>query len=278
MNNATWPPAEGVVHGNVPGVVGLQLGEPDEDMGTRIFTGSHEFQGVPDNDWNMDIEWPQWINAVHNIALGKRCFIFGTGPSLVSQLPLLHLMRDEDTWTVNRMNKFTELPFTPTNHMITEPGPIGGFGKTIFPQYDYPTAKNRIAVSWWPVSAPGWLWCPKAPDDIHIRWEGFHGFDDRLPPIPTGWASPLTGCQLAAWMGYREFYFLGIDTTQLGQAWDVEHGRTLRPRNVRSIMECFDRARTEIELRGAKIIDCTPGGLMNQEGVLEYRPLEEVLA
>lgn len=278
MNKADWVTADGGGFANVPGVPNLQLGERDEDMGIRIFTGGHETQGTPDNDWGMDIEWPEWLNSVHNIALGKRTFILGTGPSLVAQLPLLERLQNEDTWTVNRMNKFTDLPFIPTNHMITEPGPIGAFGKIIFPQYDYPTAQNRIAISWWPVSAPGWLWCPKAPDDIHIRWEGFHGFDDRLPPIPTGWASPLTSCQLAAWMGYREFYFLGIDTTQLGQAWDVEHGRTLRPRNVRSIMECFDRARTEIELRGAKIIDCTPGGLMNQEGVLEYLPLEEVLA
>jgi hypothetical protein len=259
----------------------LDLGVKDrDDMGTRIFTGIQSmdsFQGTPDDDWGMDVEWPEWIEKVHNVALGKRTFIFGTGPSLVSQLPLLHHMQNEDTWTVNRMHKFEDLPFTPTNHMVTEPGPIGGFGKSIFPNYDYPAATNRIAISWWPISAPGWLYCPKAPDDVQMRWEGFHGFDDRLPPLPTGWASPLTGCQLAAWMGYREFYFLGVDTTQVGQAWDVEQGRTARERNIRSILECFDRARTDIELHGAKIIDCTPGGLINQEGILEYVPLEEVL-
>ena len=84
--------------------------------------------------------------------------------------------------------------------------------------------------------------------------------------------------ELAAWMGFRTFNFLGCDTTQKGQAWDVEKGRTMQARNIRSILECFDRARIDIQLAGAEIWDCTPGGRLNQEGVLAYKPLEEALA
>ena len=78
-------------------------------------------------------------------------------------------------------------------------------------------------------------------------------------------------------MGYTEFYFLGVDTTQEGQAWDEKNGRTTYPRSILSILECFDRAKCQIEKAGRKIYDCTPGGRINQEGVLEYRALEDVL-
>ena len=78
-------------------------------------------------------------------------------------------------------------------------------------------------------------------------------------------------------MGYREFVMCGVDTTQVGQAWDVEQGRTARERNIRSILECFERARTDIELHGATIVDATPGGLINKEGILPYRSLEDIL-
>ena len=245
-----------------------------ESMSLRIFRGLDQERA--DTKWGMDIENPPWLEAVHNTQSG-RCFILGTGPSLTQQMPLLPHLDKETTWTVNRMQFWGDLPFTPNNHVVAEPGPIGGWGRFIFPQYDFPTAINRIAINWWPVTAPGWLWVPKAPDDIQMRWEGFYGLGDTFPPIPTGWASPLTLCQVAAWMGYDEFYFLGIDTTQTGQAWDAIQGRTANPRNIRSILECFDRANRDVRRAGRKIFDCTPGGRINQEGALEYVPLEDVL-
>jgi hypothetical protein len=263
------------VSGHVPK---LDLGFVEEDsMVLRVFNSLDAHQGTPEDDFGIDIEWPPWLDEVHNTKSG-RTFIFGSGPSLLSQVEWLHRMRHEETWTVNRIARWKDLPFTPTHHVVAEPGPIGAWGKMIYPQYDYPTATNRIAINWWPVTAPGWLWCPKAPDDIQMRWEGFQGLGDRLAPLITGWASPLTLCQLAAWMGYTEFYFLGIDLTQTGQAWDKESGRTMFPRNERSIMECFERARRDIERAGRTVIDCTPGGRVNESGVLEYREIAEVLS
>jgi hypothetical protein len=236
---------------------------------------------TPQNDWGLeDLPEMEWLQNVHNFYSGKRTFMLGTGPSLATQQHLLAPLQHEDTWTVNRMRRWYEqgqLPFTPTHHIVTEPGPCTWWGKMIEPRYDFPEAKNRIAVNWWPVTSPGWLWCPKAPDDIQIRWQGMFGFDDDLPPLPTGWASPLTGSQLAYWMGYDTVYFLGIDTTQEGQAWDPILGRTLRPRQIRSILDCFERAAREVKRHGRQIYDCTPGGRINQEGILEYRDLEEVL-
>ena len=245
----------------------------------RVFDGIKELQGTAETFWDLPgVKMPEWIEQAHNIALGKRTFIFGTGPSLAGQAELIKRMGDEECWTVNRMKRWGELPFIPMNHVIAEPGPTMGWGRLIRPEYDFPEAQNRIAINWWPVTAKGWLWCPKAPDDIQMRWEGFFGLGTTLPPIPTGWASPLTCSQLAAWMGYQEIYFLGVDTTQKGQAWDVEQGRTAKERNIRSILECFERAGREVKRAGRIMADCTPGGRVNQEGCLPYVELGELLA
>lgn len=248
--------------------------KPSGDMVTRAFQGI-ENQSHAEADFDMQLSQPDWIIKAHNTRSG-RIFMFGSGPSLAKQRDLMPLMQEEQTWTVNRFGKWKP-PFIPTHHSVAEPAPIMGDGKYVLPQYDFPKAQNRIAVSWWPVIAPGWLWVAKATDEIQMRWEGFQGLGEYLPPIATGWASPLTCSQVAAWLGYTEFYFLGIDTTQVGQAWDVETGRTTFPRSIRSICDSFARARAEIEKAGRTIIDCTPGGLINQEGILEYRDLAEVL-
>jgi hypothetical protein len=251
--------------------------EVQDTMAIRIFNGL-DGQGGAEDNWGMDLDIPDWIQEVKGVYQGQRCFILGTGPSLAKELPLLPRMADEETFTVNRMRNFKELPFTPRHHLVAEPGPIMEWGRVVNPVYDYPTAPNRIAVNWWPVYAPGWLWCPKAPDDIQIRWEGFFGLGDTFPPIPTGWASPLTSAQIAAWMGFTEIFFLGIDTTQGGQAWDAENGRTRFPRNIRSIVECFERAGRDMKRAGRKMYDCSQGGRINAEGALEYIALSEVLA
>jgi hypothetical protein len=236
---------------------------------------------TPENDWGLaDMADHSWLDGVHNFYQNKRAFMFGTGPSLVQQRSLLPALASEDTWTVNRMRFWYMsggLPFKPTHHIVTEPGPCTWWGKMVEPRYDFPEAKNRIAINWWPVTAPGWLWCPKAPDDIQIRWQGMFGFGEDLPPLPTGWASPLTGSQLAYWMGYETIYMLGIDTTQEGQAWDPILGRTLQPRQIRTILDCFERASREVKRHGRKMYDCTPGGRINQEGILEYVELGDVI-
>jgi hypothetical protein len=250
-----------------------------DEMSLRIFDGIHGFQGTAEDNWGygQDMTTPQWLQEAHNRKSG-RCFIFGTGPSLTSQMHLLHHMRTEETWTVNRMKHWKDLPFTPVNHCIAEPGPIMEWGRRINPNYDFPEATNKIAVNWWPVTAEGWLYVPKAPDDIQLRWNGFFGLDDFLPAIPTGWASPLTVAQVAAWMGHTEIFFLGVDTTQTGQAWDPVAGRTAYERNIRSILECFERAGRDMKRAGRIMADCTPGGRVNAEGCLPYVPLEEVLS
>ena len=247
--------------------------------------GSFDFKSSlsrPEDNWDMGANYrqPDWVMQAHNTAKVKQIFLFGTGPSLGGQLPLLQEMskQHKHTWTVNRMRTFKALPFTPLFHSIAEPAPVEAWGRGIYPLYDFPEAVNRIAVHWYPVYAPGWTWVAKAQDEQQIRWHGFFGLGDVFPPLPSGWASPLTVAQVAAWMGYQEFYFLGVDTTQKGQAWDAVQGRTARERNILAILECFDRARAQIQKAGRKVFDCTPGGRLNREGVLPYAELSDILA
>lgn len=258
----------------------LEVGRIDQaipdDRAIRLWPGL-DFQPDPSDNFGLPYGQPDWILDAHNTKSG-RVFILGTGPSLASQMDVLAGLRSEDTWTVNRMARWTDLPFIPTHHSVTEPGPIIDWGRGVHHEYDFPRAMNRIAVHWFPVTAPGWLWVAKAHDDVQLRWEGFFGLGDQFPPIPSGWASPITLLQVAAWLGYQEFYLLGCDTTQVGQAWDTEKGNTKQPRAILTILECADRARAEIEKAGRKLIDCTPGGRMNQEGILPYVDLAEVLA
>ncbi len=248
----------------------------DPTMVVRGFSGWLYDEERADINWLLTDPTPPWLEDVHNKYSG-RCFLFGTGPSIVKQLPLLRKMKDEYVFTCNRMKRWDDFPLNPFVHCVTEPQPFLEWGSTIVPDYDHPRAQNRVGCMWWPIRVPGWLWLPKAPEEIQMRWHGVKGFDEQFCAVPTGWASPLTILQLAAWMGFREFYFLGCDTSQDGQAWDVTNGRTVYPRNIRSILECFDRARIDIKLAGAKVYDCAPGGRLNQEGVLEYMDLAEVL-
>lgn len=260
---------------------------PADDRGMRLWSVMDDTRSI-ENGWNMTLRQPQWVLDAHNTRKG-RIFILGSGPSLVTQVALLPRLRTEETWTVNRMSMWGELGFRPTHHSITEPGPILDWGTRLasgwdedfqkhdISPFDFPGATNRIAIHWFETHIPGWLWCAKAVDDVQIRWQGFQGLGETLPPLPTGWASPLTSCQLAAWLGFTEFYFLGCDTSQKGQAWDVQNGTTRQPRSIVSILECFDRAKCDIQKAGRKIYDCTPGGKLNQDGVLEYVALEDVL-
>jgi hypothetical protein len=248
----------------------------DETMGFRAFSNLN----IPDNprdNWGMKLRQPQWIQDVHNTHVGERVFIFGTGPSLIDQLSLLKMIGKEHTVTCNRVKRWKEIPFTPWLHAVTEPGPFLAWGRAVGESFQFPEATNKIGCCWFPVDIPGWNWLPKAPDDIQVRWQGAFGMGDYLPPIPTAWASPLTIAQLLLWMGFSELYILGTDVSQMGQVWDREKGTTKYPRNIRSIIECADRLRSQVWLGGRKIWDLTPGGRMNVEGAMPYRELRDVL-
>ncbi len=238
------------------------------------------------------MEHPNAANlaALHNIASG-RIFMLGTGPSLLKQQDLLPKLRDEATFACNSLPRWKECPFVPTYYAVTDI-----YGAALLKKYIWPSLQcPKFHIGWdTEESIPEFQWVHKAHDSIQVFSQGFVGFGESLPPIPTGRTSPLTMCQLAAWMGYREFYFLGIEQSDHGYVYNPEvslghsgRGFNYGQRYLLAVQRCFARARLDIEAAGAKVYDCTPGGWLNNTGqakrgvghkaVLEYKPLEEVL-
>ena len=237
------------------------------------------------------------LDSFHNIASG-RVFILGNGPSLIDQLPLLEHLRDETTFTCNTIFQWNELPFTPTYYGISD----------LYDQRDIDPLAEAVSMKTtaFHVQWPGYyrndrfVWVEKAHDSHQVRNDGFVGLSDTLPPIPTGRTTPLTLSQLAAWMGYREFYLLGMEQTR-GYCHDIDavkSGASRRgmpfpldknPKYRIAIRQCAKRMREDLEAVGGAVYDCSPGGLLNHTGkevhtglppmapVLEYKPLEEVL-
>lgn len=227
---------------------------------------------------------PEWLLQMHDIFKTQRAFIVGSGPSLHQQVDTLPALSDgrELVFTCNKLPQWKECPFVPKFHCITEPNHLVHRGRHECPEWEA-QGTIKLAMHWSTeylghvVEKNNWKWVAKAPDDIQVRKDGFQGLDDFLPPLPTGYTSPLSVAQLAAWMGCPEIIFLGIDMTDEGYVFNATQQRGISPKTLNGIRECFIRARRDIEETGRKVYDCTPGGLLNMERILEYAPLEEVL-
>ena len=86
-------------------------------------------------------------------------------------------------------------------------------------------------------------------------------------------------------MGISEFHFLGLDMTSIGYAWNpaferreltMDKGTSERIR--KGLREAFTRAYNDVTNSGRVMYDCTPGGGLNQQGILPYKKLSEALA
>ncbi len=234
--------------------------------------------------WGTQLRQPKEILEMKDIHKGKRAFIIGNGPSLKEEeTETLETLAHELTFTCNRLPLWEECPFLPDYHAFSEPDVIqeSKWGECEwFNDIVGPEQLPHFAIHWQETQIPGWQWIAKAPDNYQVRHEGvgFWGLTDELAPIPTGWCTPLTFAQLAAWMGVREFYFLGIDTTPQGEVFNAtEHRTGVHPRKIRGIKECFARARVDIEKAGGKIYDCTKNGIINHDEILPFVELKDAL-
>jgi len=230
------------------------------------------------------------IQSLHNQYKG-RVFIVGNGPSLLGQQGLLARLQSERTHTCNGMYLWKDLPFLPTFYGISSN------------KRHHMEAVNELE-SWRPVvklmlkkNYPSfglrddWVWVP-ANFGLWMIDRGFHGFGDTLPVLPHGRATPLTQCQVMAWMGFTEFCFLGVDETSYGHVYgtngplaerrkDGGLGEPLNGKewllNEQATFDSYVRARQDIEVAGSRIYDCTPNGRLNREGILPYAELADVL-
>lgn len=228
--------------------------------------------------WDLDIVQPEFVMQMRDLYKGERAFMVGNGPSLKEQEDILDKLNDEIVFTCNGLPVWSDCPFEPMYHTISEPDAYEEITNLRNNTWPDTSSIQHLCISYTDPMIEGWNWVAKAPDIHQVRREGFFGLSDYFPPIPTGWTTPLTAAQIAAWMGVREFYFLGIETTPQGHVFNATDKRTgVHPRIIRGIKESFTRARTEIEAVGGSIIDCTPNGLMSVDKVLEYKELKEIL-
>ena len=253
---------------------------------------SLDFMGLPDLRYTR-LFWEEMRNTHHG-----RIFILGNGPSLLRQLKFLGGLKSEATFGCNYLLDWKELPFIPTYYSITDEHPIKA------PLWTYPEVGDkmfRIYGSKERCVHPMWHWWPMYSDKHRVENEGMAGFmglsgEGEWGCLRTGWCCPNTNVQIAAWLGYREFYFLGMDTTPVGYIYNPTEVRKSFPRMFGGIQRSVRRTRQIIEANGGKIYDCTPLGWLNEtywwprpDGeprpevpwnhtpVLLYKPLEEVL-
>lgn len=221
----------------------------------------------------------------------KRIYILGAGPSLLKQQHLLSAfaMPGYDTFTCNGLTGWSDLPFTPTHHGVTDVSDEAELVELLFADRFPDTVRWQVAFAGDPKVA-GYNRVFKQPDDQQIWSTGFKGLGNHTTQgLPTGRCSPLTLAQVAAILGYRSFVFLGLDTTMKGYPWDPGAKRRTDRRFIQAVQRCFWRARFDIEEAGGEIIDATPGGYLNEtwEGgdqppsryrpILPYQGLEALL-
>ena len=244
------------------------------------------------------------VLRLHNTREG-RCFILGNGPSLLKQVDELAALKDEATFCCNSFGRWKEAPFSPTYYGLTDMHDVEMMNPYIFPHLDM----MRFQVGWEEDEHhKEFHWVDKAHGESQVHSNGLVGFgtkdeclchmSDELPSLPTGRTSPLTLMQIAIWMGYREFYFLGIEQTRgyvnepdavMSTTGRMEFPLDKNPKYQIAIQRSFERARKDLESHGGTLIDCTPNGLLNETGqdfyrrgiqwrnILEYKSLADVI-
>tara|TARA_Y100000310_G_scaffold276043_1_gene292925 strand:+ start:10444 stop:11133 length:690 start_codon:yes stop_codon:yes gene_type:complete len=221
-------------------------------------------------------EQPQGIIDLKDTESG-RLFFLGSGPSMLADMDSIRLLEAEKTWAVNKYPGWAERPVrNPTYYSITEARHCDrhGIGRFMFPD----VSMTKFAIHWQRVRREGFTWALKTTVDRTIKETPYQGLESRLGPLTGAFNTILTSMQLALWMGYRDFYLIGNDMTLGGYAWDRSDDRmNIRQRQVDRAMWAYEKVRGLLKDK-ATMTDCSRGGQLSTRGILDYRPLDEVLA
>lgn len=195
--------------------------------------------------------------------------ICGNGPSLASHKNLLANI-PMATFGCNRLILWNECPFIPTYYACSASAVI----KDVEPR-NPPYKRHKFMVSRMRDQLEGWTgWTRVYKKEEHDLLENAPTED-----ILVRGGATMAGimAQLAAWMGYRELYFVGIEQKGAGHVFDPNGEAKMYYfipdedklfANWRHIKDFYEE-------RGIKLRDCTPDGRLND--ILEYQDLSEVL-
>lgn len=219
-------------------------------------------------------ETPASVEALHNTHEGERCFILGTGPSLLKHDSVeLAKLASWVTFGVSRLFLWKEMPFVPTYHVIREWAHIQNLSEVY-----WPGVQQRFVLWKVPVDAAEWTWVPSAPNEEYLVWSGVKGMEPGFEPFANGRSSVLSALQLALWMGFTTVYLTGCDITNTGHAWKVDEARNAMSMGNRYREGLpFQRAAQEMVKHGRSLYDCTPDGWLGKAGLLTHRDLAEVI-
>lgn len=173
------------------------------------------FQARIVQPWTMQnfekTKYGKTIAQYKNAFSGRRCFFIGNGPSLRAEdLTRLH-ESGEITFAFNRIyNIFDQTPWRPTFYISQDEKMLGGCAD-IVNGLEFREKFIPIQLHWW--------------HDIHIKDGlyfniagqregdplGFAFSDDIAKCIYNSSTGMYTAAQIAAYMGFTEIYFIGVD-------------------------------------------------------------------
>lgn len=156
-------------------------------------------------------EYGKKIASFKNTYAGKRCFLVGNGPSLrASDLTKLY-EHGEITFAFNRVyNIFEETPWRPTYYISQDEKMLGGC-QEIVDKLELPCKLIPIQLHWFHhINIHDALY-------FNMNWMQnenpleFHFSDNAAHELFCASTGMYTAAQLAAYMGFTEIYFIGVD-------------------------------------------------------------------
>lgn len=151
------------------------------------------------------------ISHYHNAYLGKRCFFIGNGPSLKAEdLTRLHINGDM-TFAFNRIyNIFDQTPWRPTFYISQDEKMLQGCVE-IVDGLDLPVKLIPIQFHWYHgINIHDALY-------FNMNWQNvdnpleFQFSENAAHEIHCASTGMYTAAQFAAYMGFKEIYFIGVD-------------------------------------------------------------------
>ena len=192
-----------------------------------------------------------------------RCFILGTGPSLLQVTPAeREALGREYTFGCSRYWKW-ENPIGLSFYVVAEQDHVTRMRET-----GTSNAQASIARFMLQFQPPQDDWIGLPVDKYRQTTVSQSGLG-RYPYVHQAVSETLIALQVAVWMGFDQFYFLGNELTRVGEVWDPQERRHSSFGTVRPDFEMAARA-----LDG-RLLDCTPGGALSS--IMPFQALSEVL-
>ena len=214
------------------------------------------------------------IKKFKDIGKGKRCFIIGNGPSLT--VADLERIKDEDCFASNRIFRiFQDTVWRPTYYSVddwhgisSEEGNSLEIANIFFGDYFFRKHKinNPNAMVFY------------GHRTLDLSLESFDFSDDAAKEVFIGATVTFVNLQLAAYMGYKEIYLLGVDhsfayeTDNSGKVVKNEKvsqshffkdsGATRIIGNIEGMNNAYITAKKYADSHGIKICNATRGGAL----------------